>query len=288
MTELNAKTRLCGLIGNPVSHSVSPLIHNQLSRMLGINMAYVTFPVEEQDVEAAVKGAFALNILGLNVTVPHKQSVIPYLADIDAIAKAVGAVNTLVHTENGYKGYNTDITGFHRSLMDEHIAIEGEQVILLGAGGASRAIAFLLGREGAKTVYLLNRSVKKAEDIAQAVKSYIGRDVIVPMALMEYRNLPNERYLCIQTTSVGLHPHDNDVVIDDESFYKRVHTGVDIIYNPYETRFMKEVKKAKGKAVSGMKMLLWQGVAAYELWNNVSVSKEQAQAVYELMKRKLG
>lgn len=288
MTEINAETRLCGLIGNPVRHSVSPLIHNQLSRMLGINMAYVTFPVEERHVEAAVKGAFALDILGLNVTVPHKQNVIPYLEEVDSIAKAVGAVNTLVRTENGYKGYNTDITGFHRSLMEENIAIDGENIILLGAGGASRAIAFLLGREGAAKVYLLNRSVGKAEDIAGAVNGYFGRDVIIPMELSEYRSLPNERYFCIQTTSVGLHPHDNDVVIDDVSFYAKIHTGVDIIYNPYETRFMKEVKKAGGRAVNGMKMLLWQGVAAYELWNGVSVSTEQADSVFELMKRKLG
>lgn len=288
MIELNAKTRLCGLIGNPVEHSISPLIHNSLSQMLGINIAYAAFPVKERDVEAAVKGAFGLDMLGLNVTVPYKQSVIPYLADIDSIAKAVGAVNTLVRTENGFKGYNTDITGFHRSLMEEHIAINGENIILLGAGGASRAIAFLLGREGAANVYLLNRSVEKAEDIAGAVNDYFGQNVIVPVALSDYQRLPDERYLCVQTTSVGLHPHDDDVVISDASFYDKIHTGVDIIYNPYETRFMKEVKKAGGKAINGMKMLLWQGVAAYELWNDVSVSNEQADAVFELMKKELG
>lgn len=285
--EINAETRLCGLIGNPVRHSVSPLIHNRLSQMLGINMIYVTFPVEKENVEAAVKGAFALDILGLNVTVPHKQNVIPFLSETDSIAEAIGAVNTLVRTKDGYKGYNTDITGLHRSLMEENIAINGETVILLGAGGASRAIAFLLGRENAAKVYLLNRSVDKAENIAEAVNAYFKREIIVPMALTDFTRLPKERYLCIQTTSVGLHPNDDDVVIADESFYKMIHTGVDIIYNPYETRFMKEVKKAGGKAVNGMKMLLWQGVAAYELWNGVTVSSEQADQVFELMKRKL-
>lgn len=285
--EINAETRLCGLIGNPVRHSVSPLIHNRLSQMLGINMTYVTFPVEKENVEAAVKGAFALDILGLNVTVPHKQNVIPFLSETDSIAEAIGAVNTLVRTKDGYKGYNTDIAGLHRSLMEENIAINGETVILLGAGGASRAIAFLLGRENAAKVYLLNRSVDKAENIAEAVNAYFKREVIVPMALTDFGSLPKERYLCIQTTSVGLHPNDDDVVIADESFYKMIHTGVDIIYNPYETRFMKEVKKAGGKAVNGMKMLLWQGVAAYELWNGVTVSSEQANQVFELMKRKL-
>lgn len=286
--EINAETRLCGLIGNPVRHSVSPLIHNQLSKMLDINMAYVTFPVEDDNVEAAVKGAFALDILGMNVTVPHKQRVIPFLSDTDPIAKAIGAVNTLVREKDGYKGYNTDITGFYRSLEEEHIAVRGENIILLGAGGASRAIAFLLGRENAAKVYLLNRSADKAEHIAEAVNAYFKRDIIVPMALTEYKRLPKERYLGIQTTSVGLHPNDGDVVIDDADFYNQIHTGVDIIYNPYETRFMKEVKKAGGKAVNGMKMLLWQGVAAYELWNGVSVSKEQADKVFALMKKELG
>lgn len=286
--EINASTRVCGLIGNPVGHSVSPLIHNHLSQMLGINMAYVTFQVEQGNVEAAVKGAFALDILGMNVTVPHKQAVIPHLSDIDPIAAAIGAVNTLVRTENGYKGYNTDITGLYRSLVEENISIRDENVILLGAGGASRAIAFMLGREGAARVYLLNRSVDKAYDIAAAVNKEYGRDVIVPMAIGDYSKLPCEKCLCIQTTSVGLHPHDNDVVIEDEGFYQKIHTGVDIIYNPCETRFMKEVKKAGGKAVNGMKMLLYQGIAAYELWNQVAVSREQADRILELMKKELG
>lgn len=286
--EINAATRVCGLIGNPVKHSISPLIHNHLSQMLGMNLAYVTFQVEQENVGAAVKGAFALDILGMNVTVPHKQAVIPYLSDIDPIAEAIGAVNTLVRTENGYKGYNTDITGLYRSLVEENIAIRDENVILLGAGGASRAIAFMLGREGAAKVYLLNRSIDKACDIAAAVNKEYGRDLVIPMAIKDYSTLPFEKYLCIQTTSVGLHPHDNDVVIEDEAFYQKIHTGVDIIYNPYETRFMKEVKKAGGKTVNGMKMLLYQGVAAYELWNHVTVSKEQSDAILELMKKELG
>lgn len=286
--EMNAATRVCGLIGNPVRHSISPLIHNNLSQMLHMNLAYVAFRVEQENVEAAVKGAFALEVLGLNVTVPHKQAVIPYLSDIDPIAAAIGAVNTLVRTKNGYKGYNTDITGLYRSLMEENIALRDENVILLGAGGASRAIAFLLGREGAAKVYLLNRSVDKACDIAAAVNKEYGKDVIIPMAVKDYGTLPSEKYLCIQTTSVGLHPHDNDVVIEDEEFYQKIHTGVDIIYNPYETRFMKEVKKAGGRTVNGMKMLLYQAIAAYELWNQVTVSREQSDAILELMKKELG
>lgn len=285
---IDGKTRLCGLIGNPVEHSFSPLIHNNISKMLGVNMVYTTFKVEAEDISAAVRGAAALNVLGMNVTVPHKQAVIPYLLDVDPIAKAIGAVNTLVRTEGGYKGYNTDIMGLYRSMTEEGIEIAGKNIIILGAGGASRAIAFMCADKGAACVYLLNRSVDKAKDIACAVNENMGREVIIPMAIADYVKIPKDKYLCIQTTSVGLHPNDDDVVIDDEAFYEMIHTGYDIIYNPYETRFMKLVKAAGGKAYNGLKMLLYQATAAYELWNGVYVEKDVCDKIYEIMKKEFG
>ncbi len=285
---ISGKTRLCGLIGNPVEHSFSPLIHNNISEMLGVDMVYTTFKVEACDIEAAVRGAAALNVLGMNVTVPHKQAVIPHLAQIEPLAKAIGAVNTLVRTEGGYKGYNTDIMGLYRSMTEDGVKLCGEKIIILGAGGASRAIAFMCADKGAECVYLLNRSVDKAKDIANAVNDNMGREVIVPMAISDYDKLPRDKYLCIQTTSVGLHPNDDDVVIDDEAFYEMIHTGYDIIYNPYETKFMKLVKAAGGKAYNGLKMLLYQATAAYELWNGVYVEKDVCQKIYEIMKKEFG
>lgn len=285
---ISGKTRLCGLIGNPVEHSFSPLIHNNISEMLGVDMVYTTFKVETCDIEAAVLGAAALNVLGMNVTVPHKQAVIPHLAQIEPLAKAIGAVNTLVRTEGGYKGYNTDIMGLYRSMTEDGIELCSEKIIILGAGGASRAIAFMCADKGAECVYLLNRSVDKAKDIANAVNENMGRAVIVPMAISDYDKLPFDKYLCIQTTSVGLHPNDNDVVIADEAFYEMVHTGYDIIYNPYETKFMKLVKAAGGKAYNGLKMLLYQATAAYELWNGVYVEKDVCDKIYEIMKKEFG
>lgn len=285
--EINAKTSLCGLIGNPVEHSISPLIHNNLSDILGINLAYVTFKVEKGAVKTAVDGAYALNIKGMNVTVPHKQEVLDALVDIDPIAKSIGAVNTLVRVEGGYKGYNTDILGLHRSMIEEGVEIAGKNVIILGAGGASRAIAFLCAKEGADKVYLLNRTLDKAVDIANAVNAEFGEKV-VPMQMCDYTKLPAEKFLCIQTTSVGLHPHDDEVVIDDEAFYKNIETGIDIIYNPYETRFMQMVKAAGGHAFNGLKMLLYQGVAAYELWNDVQVSQDMANEILKKMKKEFG
>lgn len=146
MIDINGTTRVCGLIGNPVGHSISPVIHNSLARLMDMNMVYTTFKVEKGDVVTAVNGAYALNILGLNVTVPHKQAVMESLVDIDPLAKAIGAVNTLVRTDKGYKGYNTDILGLERELIDEGVVLVGSRCVILGAGGAARAIAFYVQR----------------------------------------------------------------------------------------------------------------------------------------------
>jgi len=284
MIDINGTTRVCGLIGNPVGHSISPVIHNSLARLMDMNMVYTTFKVEKGDVVTAVNGAYALNILGLNVTVPHKQAVMESLVDIDPLAKAIGAVNTLVRTDKGYKGYNTDILGLERELIDEGVVLLGSRCVILGAGGAARAIAFLCAKSGAKEIYMLNRTKEKAYDIAKAVNDYFGKECIKPMLISEYDKLEADDYVVIQTTSVGLYPNVDDVV----AFYKKVKVGVDIIYNPSETRFMKMCKNAGKPACNGLKMLLYQGVAAYELWNDVSVTKEQADKVYNKMKEELG
>ena len=280
---INGKTRTCGLIGKPVEHTMSPVIHNTLAEELGINMVYVPFLVEE-NLEDAIKGAYALNLLGMNVTVPYKSDVLDSLVECDQLAKKIGAVNTLVRTEQGYKGYNTDMTGLYRAMKSYGIEIEGEKIIILGAGGAARAVAFLCLSYGAEKVYILNRSIEKAKAIATEVNEVMKREGIIAMTLEDYSLLPEEKMLCIQATSVGLAPNDGDAVITDEAFYKRIHTGYDLIYRPANTRFMQLVKEQGGKAYHGLKMLLYQGVEAFELWNQVTVSEELADKVYEVMK----
>ena len=156
--EINGYTRLCGLIGNPVEHTLSPVIHNTVAEEMHDNLVYVPFHVEQGNLQKAIAGAYSLNVLGLNVTVPYKQAVIPYLDCVEGLAEKIGAVNTLVRTENGFRGYNTDMMGLYRAMEEEGIAFEAEDMILLGAGGAARAAAFLCAEKGAKRVYLLNRS----------------------------------------------------------------------------------------------------------------------------------
>lgn len=281
---IDGKTRTCGLIGNPVEHTLSPVIHNTLADRLGHNMVYVPFLVEEDRVEEAVKGAYALNLLGMNVTVPYKSEVIGSLKEIDSLAEKIGAVNTLVRTEGGYKGYNTDMEGLYRAMDSEGIRIRGEEIILLGAGGAARAVAYLCASKGAAKVYMLNRTKEKAQTVSREVNQAMGSEVIVPMMLEEYGSLPDRQFLAIQGTSVGLFPHVEDVVIADREFYQKIHTGFDLIYSPWETKFMHLVKEGGGKAYNGLKMLLYQGIIAYELWNDVSVSEEDAMIVYDRMK----
>ena len=285
---IDGKTRTCGLIGNPVEHTMSPIIHNTLAKMCGHNLVYVPFPVEEGKVEEAVKGAYALNILGMNVTVPYKSEVLGSLVEVDELAAKIGAVNTLVRTEGGYKGYNTDITGLHRAMMSEDIRMEGEEILLLGAGGASRAAAYLCGAQKAKKVYLLNRTIEKAQRLTEEVNAAFQREIFEPMLLSDFPKLPERKFLAIQGTSVGLAPHDGEAVIEDAAFYRRIHTGFDLIYKPFDTRFMQLVREAGGKAYNGLKMLLYQGIIAYELWNQVEISENDASLVYEKMRQTMG
>ena len=303
-------TRTCGLIGNPVKHTLSPLIHNALAQIKGINMVYVPFEVEHSDVQDAVKGAKALDILGLNVTIPHKSAVIPFLDDIDPLAKGIGAVNTLVRIPGGgYKGYNTDMTGLYRAIREEGVELSGEAVVILGAGGVARPAAFLSASKGARKVYVLNRTYEKAQYVAAEVNKAVAEmgledkctedglsakgeaatweDIIIPMKLEDYGRLYmlEDRFIVLQCTSVGLFPDVNSAVIEDEEFYRHVSAAVDMVYRPLDTKFLKLAEAAGAKTVSGLKMLLYQAVDAFELWNgsegnDFKISKEEADEVY--------
>lgn len=289
MRQIDGYTKTCGLIGNPVEHTMSPVIHNTLAEKEGRNLVYVPFYVGRGHIKAAIEGAYALNIYGLNVTVPYKSEVIEHLAEIDEMAEKIGAVNTLVRTQKGYKGYNTDMMGLYRAMCSEGIRLEGEDIILLGAGGAARAVAFMCVLRGVKKVYVLNRTLDKAKQMASEVNRILETDCVKPMRIEDYGKLPGgKKYLAIQATSVGLYPNIEDAVIEDRAFYEMLHTGFDLIYKPAKTKFMSLVKAAGGQAFHGLKMLLYQGIIAYELWNAISVKEEDALIVYEKMKAAMG
>lgn len=287
MISINGKTRTCGLVGNPVEHTLSPMIHNTLASLQDHNLVYIPFLVEKEKLIEAIKGAFGLNILGMNVTIPYKSDIIPLLCEIDELAENIGAVNTLVRMEDGFKGYNTDMLGLLRAMNTEGILLKGEDIIILGAGGAARAVAFLCASNGANRIFLLNRTLEKAEQVANEVNHCFHTSSIVPMKMSDHHLLPDKHYLAIQGTSVGLSPNISEAPIEDKSFYKKIHTGYDLIYNPVKTKFMSNVEQGGGRAFNGLKMLLYQGVIAYELWNQVSISESQAEYVYIQMMKEI-
>ncbi len=281
--DIQGTTRVCGLIGNPVHHTLSPAIHNELAEALGIDMVYVPFEVQKESLEEAVKGAMALDILGMNVTIPHKKEVIPFLSEIDSAAENIGAVNTLVRTSsgNGFKGYNTDYYGIKRSLNRAETELKDASVIILGAGGVSRPAAFLCANEGAREVYILNRTLENAEKLADAVNKYADRTLCRALPISDYKKIPNDKqYLCFQMTSVGLFPDNDKAVIEDPDFYKMIHTGFDAVYRPLQTAFLRKCANAGAKCIDGLRVLLYQGTTAFELWNDVKVSDELSEKIY--------
>lgn len=285
METINGETKTCGLIGNPVCHTLSPVIHNTLAGKLGHNLVYVPFQVESDQVRQAVDAVKALRLLGVNVTVPYKSAVIPYLDQLDDLAKKIGAVNTIVREGNQLTGYNTDMPGLYRAMCSEGIAVEDESVLILGAGGAARAVAMLCASHQAKEIYVLNRTLDHAAAIAREVNGLFQAERIVPLQITDFDTLPQRSYIAIQATSVGLYPDCGKAVIEEKRFYDRIRVGVDLIYNPGVTQFMKYLNEQGKQTMNGLKMLLYQGIIAYELWNQCKVSDELAQEVLEAMKK---
>ncbi len=283
---IDGKTVVYGLIGNPVAHSFSPLIHNTLAEGLQKNLVYTTFPVEDENrVGEAVKGAFALGIQGMNVTVPYKSRVIPFLSEIDPIAKAIGAVNTLVRTPDGYKGYNTDYRGLRKSLEESRMLLTGMRVILIGSGGAARAVGFMCGEAGVSELLILNRTLPKAQLFADelhaqfpSMQVHVG---LLTDAVSETKRLKEAenstisgeagamKTLAIQGTNVGMSPDIESSPVEDPAFFDMIDAAYDCVYNPEETKFLRLTREAGKPAQNGIDMLLWQGILAFEYWTGI-------------------
>lgn len=282
---ITGTAKVFGLIGHPVEHSMSPVLHHTLADILGHEIAYVPFDVK-RDLQSAVKGAFELNIQGMNVTVPYKQDVIAYLTDIDPLAGKIGAVNTLVRCEEGYKGYNTDMPGLKRAMENDGVVIADGNFYLIGAGGVARAVLLMLLENGAKCIHILNRSVDKAGVLAEALTS--GYQTKVTYGdLQSYKEVALSNATAIQATNVGMYPNVDAAAIEDLDFYKNIDVAYDLIFNPAVTKFMALAKACDKKAYNGLKMLLFQGIIAYEYWNGVSVTDDAAAKVYDAMLEEL-
>lgn len=282
---ITGKAKVYGLIGHPVEHSMSPVLHHTLADILGHEVAYVPFDVK-RDLESAVKGAYELNIQGMNVTVPYKQDVMAYLSEVDPLAKKIGAVNTLVRCENGYKGYNTDMPGLKRAMINDGVNLASGNFYLIGAGGVARAVLLMLLENGAKHIHILNRSEEKAKALAETLQDGYGTEITYGN-LNSYKDVPMKGATAIQATNVGMYPKIDEAVIEDTEFYKNIDVAYDLIFNPAVTKFMALAKEQDKRAFNGLKMLLFQGIIAYEYWNQVSVTDDATEKVYDAMLEEL-
>ncbi len=261
---IDGTTKLYGIIGNPVSHSLSPAMHNAAFTELGENRVYLPFPVD--DVSAAMQGIKALNIMGASVTIPHKEEVIPYLDRIDPLAAKIGAVNTINREKHDgvikLCGYNTDWLGAIKPLKKD-ITLVGTKVILLGAGGSARAIGFGLLKENAQVV-LCSRTESRGRNLAADLGcDWHSLDKITTL----------KGAVLINATSVGMHPHENETPVPTE-ILPNFHVVMDIVYAPLKTKLLKAAKEVGCRTINGLEMLLYQGIAQFELWTGLAAPEE--------------
>ena len=261
--EIKGSTNVVGLIGHPVEHSFSPPMHNAAFKALKMDYVYTAFDVDPNDLENAVKGAQALSIKGFNVTIPHKIEVIKYLSEIDEVAALIGAVNT-IDFEN-LKGYNTDGIGAIKAIEDV-TKVKDKNVVIAGAGGASRAISFNLAKYGADNLTILNRNVVKADSLASDVLDSNLIENVKSDSISKINDYLSDADILINTTPVGMHPNvDADPIASSDMMHENL-VVFDAVYNPNETVLIKEAIKAGAKPVYGIKMLLYQGAESFEIW----------------------
>ncbi|MGB2813800.1 MAG: shikimate dehydrogenase [Dehalococcoidales bacterium] len=277
MNQITGKTRICGIIGDPVEHSMSPVMHNAAFEALGLDYAYLSFHVRGEELKEAINGMRALNIAGLNVTIPHKMAVTPFLDKLDPLAERMGAVNTITNENGKLAGYNTDASGFLQALRSQGVEPDGKSIVMLGAGGAAKGISFILAGTGASLV-ILNRTLSRAEELASKVAQYYHQK-IEAMTLNE-ANLKRafERAdVLVNTTSVGMVPDVDRTPVPGKLLNSRLAVS-DIVYNPLETRLLREAKAAGARTINGLDMLVWQGALAFEKWTG-------QEAPFEVMRQ---
>lgn len=257
-------TRLAGIMGYPVEHTLSPVMHNAAYEALGLEMVYAPLLVKQEDLGKAVQGLRAFNFVGVNVTIPHKGAIMEFLDELDTTAREVGAVNTVVKRNGKLVGYNTDGAGFLLSLRkDGRFEPENKKVVLVGAGGAAAAIALSLAEAGVRRLVIANRTKARAEILAKRVRRFYQRDVL-PMVLDDSRALfwqIREADLLINATSVGMKPGEH-LKVNAHALHKKLFVH-DIIY--WETPLLKTARRRGAPAIDGLGMLVSQGARSFEL-----------------------
>jgi shikimate dehydrogenase len=281
---ISGRTNIYGIIGDPIEHTVSPALQNAAFQEVGMNGLYLPFRVKSDNLRQAIEGLRALDICGINVTIPHKVSVIPYLDEIDTMAEYIGAVNTIVNNKGSLKGYNTDASGFLNALIDNQIRPEEKRTLIIGAGGAARAIAFILADKGGKLT-IINRHLDRAQKLSGHLESIFRRE-FKAMSLTD-ENLEkaiNDCEILINTTSLGMTPFPDNTPVPPD-LLRRDMAVADIIYNPLQTKLVKDAVNCGAKAITGLEMLVYQGAIAFEIWtgHKAPIAIMRKEAIKELV-----
>ena len=279
--DINAHTQFCGVIGNPVEHSLSPAIHNAAFQKLGLNFVYLAFRVEV--IGDAIKGFRVLgNFRGASVTIPHKVAAVPFLDSIEPTARHIGAINTIVAVGGTLIGYNTDAIGALRAFREGGVALKGQRVVMLGSGGAARAIAFALGTEPeVEHLTILGIDEQERAALVQDLRSKTGMTVEEsPLDDGMLQKVLPDAHVLIHCTPIGMSPKVHETSVPATL----LHTGLtvmDIVYNPRDTRLLKDAKVAGCRVIPGIEMFLHQASAQFELWTNQAAPTDVMRAVLE-------
>ena len=274
---IDVNTRILGILGYPLGHSLSPIMHNRALQQQGLNYVYLAFEVERNRLAEAVQALRVLGVTGVNVTVPFKEAIMVHLDELTEEARMCGAVNVVKNYQGRLVGSNTDGPGFMAALQEAGVETGGQRVVILGAGGAARAVAYSLARTGVQAITFLNRTYDRAVKLAD----FIGRETGVKTRVVEWGSptttaVVQEAALLVNTTAIGMFPDTEDMPPLDELCF---HPGLvvsDVVYNPRETRLLRTARSKGLRTVDGVGMLVYQGALAYEMFTG-------AQAPVQLM-----
>ena len=279
--DVDARTQFCGVIGNPVGHSLSPAVHNAAFRKMGLNFVYLAWQVET--IGDAINGLRALgNFRGASVTIPHKVAAIPFLDHTEPTAQRIGAINTIVAEKGELTGYNTDATGALRALREGGVDLKGRRVVVLGSGGAARAIAFaMMAEPGVEGLTLLGIEDHERMTLAKDLRSQstIGVDDF-PLDESSLRRVLPAAHVLIHCTPVGMFPKAEATCVPASLLHAGL-SVMDIVYNPLETRLLKDAKQAGCRTIPGLEMFLNQAVTQFELWTSQPAPVQVMRTVLE-------
>ena len=286
MIPITGHTRLTALLGSPVAHSISPMMHNEAFHLLDLDYVYLCFDVNEATLPSAVEGLKTCGIRGFNLTMPNKNKIVELLDDLSPAAKLIGAVNTVVNDDGRLTGYNTDGVGYMQAVKDAGYDIQGKTITVMGAGGAATAICAQAALDGVKKIHIFARETSRFWTRTQKLVENINATLPCEAVLHENKDLPAlkdaiaESALLLNATSVGMAPDIDHTIITDTSLYRPDLIVSDVIYNPQETRFLREAREAGCRTFNGMYMLLYQGAEAFRLWTGQDMPVAKIKAKY--------